>query len=273
MSPTTRQPSPIPQPFLHDLVTCVSAPTVVLSGQDGQVRSGSVEGAFRHDRRIVSRLVVDVDGHEPVGLGHGYTPGGGIRFVSVVRHLGDPTADPTVRLERTRHARADGFEERLELVNASRQPVTARVRLRVAVDLAAMDAVKHGETTAALSPRPPDGATVTWEDPRTRVTLRAGADPVVAAGDGDPGATVTWRVDVPARARWTADVTVTAVDRDPEAVGVFAAAGDAPAPEVTVTGPVGLAPLVARSMADLSALRLTDPQHPGDAFAAAGSPW
>jgi glycogen debranching enzyme len=273
MTPTTRPPSPIPQPFLHDLVTCVSAPTVVLSGQDGQVRSGSVQGAFRHDRRIVSRLIVDVDGHEPVAVGHGYTTGGGIRFVSVVRHLGDPTADPTVRLERTRHARADGFEERLELVNASRQAVTARVRLRVAVDLAAMDAVKHGETTAALSPRQPDGDSVTWGDPHTVVTLRAGGDPELATGGEDPEATVTWQVDLPARAHWTADVTVTALDRDPAAVGVFAAAKDAPVPEISVTGPVGLAPLVAQSMADLCALRLTDPHHPDDVFAAAGSPW
>src|SRR5690606_7258361 len=163
---------------------------------------------------------------------------------------------PTVRLERTRHARADGFEERLELVNASRQAVTARVRLRVAVDLAAMDAVKHGETTAALSPRQPDGDSDTWGDPHTVLTLRAGAD--------NPDATVTCQVDLPARADWPADLTVTALDRDPAAVGVFAAAKDAPVPEISVTGPVGLAPLVAQSMADLCALRLTDPHHPDD---------
>ena len=35
---TTNDSAPIPQPFLHELLTCVRAPTVALSARDGQIR-------------------------------------------------------------------------------------------------------------------------------------------------------------------------------------------------------------------------------------------
>ena len=47
---TTNDSAPIPQPFLHELLTCVRAPTVALSARDGQIRGGAT-GLFRHDRR------------------------------------------------------------------------------------------------------------------------------------------------------------------------------------------------------------------------------
>lgn len=270
---SSSHPSPIPQPFLHELVTCVHAPTVVLSDPDGQIRSGGVHGAFRHDRRVVSELVVDVDGLEPVAVGSRLAGADTARFVAVVRHLGDPGADPTVRLERSRTTRGDGFDEELVLVNSSRQDIEARVRLRVAVDLSAMDTVKHGETTDPVPPAQLAGETVTWADARTRVRLRAEHGAAVDVGDGT--VELSWPVTVPSRGRWSAGLSVTATSLRADPASAFAAAttadhGTAP---VTLTGPAELDQLLRQGLADLSALTLADPLQPGDVFAAAGSPW
>jgi hypothetical protein len=90
------RPAPVEQPFLHDLVTCMKAPTIALSGIDGQIRSGGVQGVLCYDRRVLSELVVRVDAHEPVPVGHNLDEADDARFVGIVRHLGNPGADPTV---------------------------------------------------------------------------------------------------------------------------------------------------------------------------------
>ncbi|MGH3490453.1 MAG: glycogen debranching N-terminal domain-containing protein, partial [Actinopolymorphaceae bacterium] len=133
------------QPFLHTLVSCVRAPSVALSGADGQIRPGGVQGVIRHDRRILSELVVDVDGQEPAPVGHSLVGADEVRFTGLVRQLGDGGADPTVRLERRRRTRPDGMDERVELVNNARSPITATVRVSAAVDLAPMNEVRRGD--------------------------------------------------------------------------------------------------------------------------------
>ena len=116
-------PAPVPQPFLHELVTCVRAPVVAMSGTDGQIRPGGVQGLFHRDDRVISELVVDVDQQEPVPIGHDEVDAGTARFVGAVRHLGDPILDPTVWLERARRVSGDGLTERLVLVKIGRAHV------------------------------------------------------------------------------------------------------------------------------------------------------
>ena len=54
------------QPFLHDLVTLVAAPTQVLSARSGGVsatpRSPSAQGLYHADLRILSEIELLVDG-------------------------------------------------------------------------------------------------------------------------------------------------------------------------------------------------------------------
>ena len=279
----------MPQPFLHELLSCVSAPTVALSGPDGQIRPGGVQGVLRHDRRLLSELVVDVDGYAPVAVGHRLGAAGRADFVGVVRHLGGEGADPRIRLERQRQARADGLDELLTLANASRSAITVSVHLRAAVDLAAMNDVRHGDTPAALPPTGAAPGSATWEDAQARVTLRASELPEAGtATDGpepsvdDSGcATFTWQVTVPAGSSWSVGIWLDAVDLAGAAAsprtGVFPAADRATlgwdAAPATVVGPAALTRLVDRSVDDLAALALADPLAPGDAFLAAGSPW
>ncbi len=62
---TEEAPEPPRQPWLHDLTLVLAAPTQVWSGADGQVRPGGMHGVLHSDRRLLDRLVLLVDGHEP----------------------------------------------------------------------------------------------------------------------------------------------------------------------------------------------------------------
>ncbi|WP_092625357.1 glycogen debranching N-terminal domain-containing protein [Jiangella sp. DSM 45060] len=262
---------PVPQPFLHDLVSCVKAPTVALSGADGQLRAAGAQGVLSHDRRVLSELRVDVDGHEPEPAGHGLRGAGHARFTGIVRHLGDAGADPTVRLERQRFARADGVTERLELVNNARVSLAATVHLHAAADFAPADAIKRdGAQGGGLAPTVPAPGRVEWDGGELRTTLTAAGATVETHATG---AVLSWAVELAPRSSWTADVTVTAAFADGPPPNAFAPADAAGWDAVTVTGRADLARLAARSVDDLEALALADPLAPGDAFLAAGSPW
>jgi hypothetical protein len=51
---------------LHELVTALAAPWVVLSPRSGQLTGSGAEGVYARDRRILSRLSVTIDGREPI---------------------------------------------------------------------------------------------------------------------------------------------------------------------------------------------------------------
>lgn len=284
---TTPATAPVPQPFLHELVSCVRAPTVALSGFDGQIRAGAAHGLFHQDRRSIATLTVDVDGHEPVPVGRHQHDADTAQFVTVVRHLGDPGADPTVRLERVRRLAGSGMTEQLTLINAARQPIRASVRVQVGVDFAAMDTVKHGAQVTLVPPERAGADTAGWARAGSQAWLHAAGDPELSLVDARLW--LTWRVTVPPRRQWETTLTVTTA-ADP---GAAQAPAPAPAPAhrpdhgarfgpatggpgwdpVHITAPYDLTRLVDRSVADVAALVLADPLGGTDAFAAAGSPW
>ncbi|HEY0638409.1 MAG TPA: glycogen debranching N-terminal domain-containing protein [Pseudonocardiaceae bacterium] len=256
------------QPALHDLVTCVRAPAVVLSAADGQVRPGGAQGLLVGETRLLSRLELTAGGEPPTGVGYRLDGPSGCVFTAVLRGHGDPIADPTVRLVRTRTATTNGLIEHVRLVNDARVPVRLILDLAAESDHQPIGAVKHGEPG---TPRPatvvPGGAG--WRH-RGR-TLELTAVPAPAVTLGPAGATLSWHLDLPPRSTW--DLTLTA-----RAGGIAV-----PFPPPTAAWPgtalavrsadAELGRLVARGTADLDALRLADPRHPDDVFLAAGSPW
>ena len=252
-------------PLLHELVSCVQAPTVALSGSDGQIRAHGSDGVLHCDRRVLSELVIDVDGHEPVAVGHGLSGADLGRFVGLVCHLGDPIANPTVRLERARRARPDGIDERLVLVNVSRRPISVLVRARAAVDLAGAIEVKEGRAPAALPPAQLTADGLEWKDEQTRVTLRASGEPHIS------GTGLEWRVDVAARSCWEALIRLDVSELSPTP-NTFRPASSSWGP-VAVKGPADLARLVDNCLDDAAALCMADTSTPGDVFVAGGSPW
>jgi len=73
------------QPLLHDLAVTLRAPTVCLSGLDGQLRGSGTQGVLCADVRVLARAVVTVDGAEPEPIGHGVTGASTEQFVGILR--------------------------------------------------------------------------------------------------------------------------------------------------------------------------------------------
>jgi len=201
------------QPYLHELVTVVAAPALALSDADGQLTGAGATGVYLADRRVLSRLVVGVDGREPATVGGQSLDTATARFVGVVRHLGDPGPDPTVFVERARTISPRGLRETIRLVSRAREPLTCTVNVELDADLADIAEVKSGRPTATPPCRPDlDGAgTVRWpvaDGIAVIATLAPEPDETRAAA---PSRVLAgWDVALPARGRWEATVEVTA---------------------------------------------------------------
>jgi hypothetical protein len=260
--------SALDQPWLHDLVTVLSAPTVVLSEPSGQIRSGSnAEGVLHADVRVLSQAVLTVSGAEPAPIGSGLAGARSAWFVAVPRALGDDLVDPTVRIERERTVASGELTERIRVVSFADSGVDAELVLSVAADLASL-----GEIKAARAGQPVPirkvGDGLSWGDHELTVTLLA-PDAELAAGTATSGA-VRWRVRLDGRGTCVLSWRLTVAD---SAAAVVAAPGGTPRSVRVIADDPRLAELVGRSLADADALRMALPARPDDVFLAAGAPW
>jgi N-terminal domain of (some) glycogen debranching enzymes/Amylo-alpha-1,6-glucosidase len=255
--------SALDQPWLHDLVTVLSAPTVVLSEAGGQIRDGrNAQGVLHADVRVLSRAVVELAGSEPAPVGNGLTGARSAWFVSVPRALGDDIADPTIRIERERTVAPGEVSERIRVVSFADSGVDTDLVLSIAADLASLSDIK---ATRAGQPVPltlADGG-LSWGDGQLAVTFSAPGATLNADGS------VRWPVRLDGRGTrefgWRLTVT------DPAAVVV--AADRSPWPVRATADDPRLPALIGRSLADADALRMAAAEHAGDVFLAAGAPW
>lgn len=267
---------PVPQPFLHEIVTCVRAPSTVLSGRDGQVRVGGVEGWFRHDVRLLSELRVMLRepaaegvGDEPEAIGFSLDDAGTARFAAVSREHGDPISDPTVYLERGRRVEEDRLIERVSLTNHGRLDQAINVEVRVAADHASVPQVKKGTVEG------PD-VSVTFSPERVEWSSAAGVTSLVAApgpdgvvADGPDAAVLHWRVALAAGTSWEVELLLAARDAGEPTLIAGSLAGHF---EV-LSASRSLQRLAARGVADLGGLAAAFRDRPDEVFATAGSPW
>lgn len=235
------------EPYLHDLVCAVRAPAQAISGRDGQIRPLGVQGVYVADRRVLSSMVLTLDGAEPVPLSAG-AAGETAWFVAVARNLGDGGTDPTVLVRRDRRVLVDGVEEQIAVTSYARTPVRARLDVQLGCDLAAMGSVRGGAAAGDL-PGPP------WT-----------AEGVEVRVDGD----WTGAVDLARGETFRVGLRVSVRDAAPPVA--VAAAPALTAPDVHASDP-RLATLVRQSVADLDKLLLADPAAPADLFLGAGVPW
>jgi glycogen debranching enzyme len=206
-------------PALHELVTALAAPWVVLSPRSGQLTGAGAEGVYARDRRILSRLSVTVDGQEPVPVHVDEVDAATHQYVALVEGLGDTRHDPTVMLYRTRTVDSDGLTERITLVNRSRAAIECRLDVALGTDLAGTAAVRSG--AAAELPELAPVADLEWESDETRV--RVAADPGVTATPRlEPGEefTLTLRVTADFPKSSTGFTIEPPADRTPYAVGL-----------------------------------------------------
>ena len=257
------------QPWLHDLAITVRGNVTALSGEDGQLRPGTAHGLYVDDERVLSGLLVAVGGEEPSPVG-GEARAGRAQFLSSARDLGDPGADPTVEVRRSRELVDAGMVETVRVVSRAATTVSSTVRVEVTADGADMATVKAGQVDQPPLEWSVDGEGARVETPRHGITVRSQATVRVDGGalvleqpfELPPGGSLELAVTVATTRRSTS-----ALDAD---AGLDVVAWDQ---VVVEADDPRLGPLVAESMADLRHLLLRDPLDPEDVFAAAGTPW
>jgi glycogen debranching enzyme-like protein/amylo-alpha-1,6-glucosidase len=252
------------QPWLHDLVTVLSAPTVVLSEPSGQIRAGGAQGVLHADVRVLSQAVLEVGGDEPTPISSGLLDARTARFVSAARTLGDDTMDATVQVERERTVTPGEISERITLTCYADSGVSTVLALTVAADLAGVSDINANRVAAGPAPARPQGDGLTWPAGQVSVTLSApGASvstgnvlrwPVRLAGRGT--CEVRWRLTM-------TDPSAIVIAPPPGSVAGVRAVGDDPRVSM----------LLEQSLADANALRMAVPQARDDVFLAAGAPW
>ncbi|RKN49257.1 glycogen debranching N-terminal domain-containing protein [Micromonospora endolithica] len=259
------------QPLLHDLAGVVLAPTSALGDATGQIRPVGVQGVFHADSRVLARAELRVDDREPDSVAAGADGPHGARFVGLTRWLGDPTPDPTVRIERLRRLDPRGLTEELRMVSTATVDVRATVTVDLGCDLAPIAVVKSGGTAPALEAKADGAGRLTWSGDGTTVTVAADGADVDTTGDRATAPRLAWPVTLApggtTTLRWRLTVT------DPHAVVVCPPGEPGWADPEVRADDRRLTRLLDRSLADLRGLRLADPAAPRDEFLGAGVPW
>jgi glycogen debranching enzyme len=262
------------QPFLHDSVVTLCAPSFVISGEDGQL-SGGADGFYHGDSRALSRLYVAVDGIVLAPVSGGLRGADRADFRAVLRGLGEVTADPAVALHRRRTVSSGRLQETFEVSNSGRRHVRFRLAVHAATDLAPMDRVKSGHVPSGVPAQAVAGALL-WS--RDQCTVRLLSTPAPDELDATAGR-LSYDVELAPGQSWSARLTCTAAHDDGDQ---FPAS---PADQVPWRTPVLRSAdrqfdhWLEQSVADLDRLLLTDPEagHGAagrtDQFLAAGAPW
>lgn len=253
------------QPFLHDLVPTLMAPTQVWSDRTGQVRGIGAQGLFHGDLRAMSRLVMTVDGQEPEPLSMTALGPGRSEAIAAVRHIDGPGADPTTWLRRTTVVRPGVVEITLTLECGTSDPVDGVVELGLATDLAGLDAVKQGEQLDDVPPRV-DGDSIVFRS--AGATVRVQSNGAIA----DAGSTLRWAMRAAAGAPAIATLTVTVEDSRAVVTAPARPNVEWSIPPAPPTDP-RLSRLLDRALDDLSTLRMSWTEAPDEVFLAAGAPW
>ncbi len=258
------------QPWLHDLEIATHGNLTCVADRSGDLDSPGT-GLFVDDRRVLTRWTLTADDHRPVRVA-AHSSGAVTRVMSVARNLGDEGPDPTIEVHRRRVLLDEGLREEVSVVSRWDRPLHCRLRLEAAGDGAELRTVKTGHGPRDLLAVTAEGDALAWRDVRHETRVHLGGARAELGEDG-VGALV-WDADVPAGGRqdWTVDVTVrrtsgTAFDANPGAHLVDWSRVRAEATDRR------LDLVVEHAFADLAELVLADPDSPGDAFAAAGTPW
>lgn len=262
------------QPFLSDRIVAVAAPTQAWSGPDGDLGGAAIDGFYHGDTRFVRSLVIDyVDAGgafiRPEWVRATTPEAGELRVDGVLRGVDDRWPDPKVRIERVRRVSDGRVDETLTVLTHLSEPLTVSVRVRMSPDFAPLQEVKSGAVTAVDWGAASGAGTLDVTSALARLSLDAPGAEIVR---GDAEISVIWSLEV--EPFGSQSVTWSVTMDDPSLV----------VRAVTEPAPWSVPPLVRGSdprtdrwlrgaLADLSALRLSLPDHPDDVFFAAGAPW
>ncbi|MHB8263261.1 MAG: amylo-alpha-1,6-glucosidase [Acidimicrobiales bacterium] len=270
---------------MGSLVTLVEESTFSISERNGDVVAGGAQGLFFRDSRVISRYEVRVNEDRLEGLGISSSEPFSATFVS--RPLPRPSgAASTLLVTRSRYL-GDGMREDIEIQNFHHEATYCSLDIFLDADFANLFAVKEGRGGN------PDG----------EITYDGGTGEAVflfRRGGFSRGARVKFyplptqiskelarfEVIVPPRGRWTLCVEVHPVMEGKDIPPRYLCGSPI---EIAIpserlarwrrmvprveTGSESFGRVIARSVEDLGALRLFDPDYPDRAVIAAGAPW
>jgi glycogen debranching enzyme len=292
-SPWVFSGSPVAIGQAGTTVTLLEGSTFCISDRAGDVGFGKADGLFFRDLRVVSKLVVLLNGQrlEPLGFDQAEPFAG--RFVA--RAAPAPgKADSTLLVFRNRYV-GDGLRDDLLIRNYGLEAAYCRIEIEVGADFANLFAVKEGrvrEDPGATVEQKVEGSSITvsyrrgatrrgirfdlsgpgsegmvgkaeaYQDmfvrelviaPRGEASLCLQATPILESGEVRPrylcGEPVVKAAPTQRMATWRRSVPLVSSDHE------------------------SLSQVVERSLEDLGALRIFDPEDPERIVVAAGAPW
>lgn len=293
------------QPWLHNLITVLSAPTMMLSEQDGQLRRSGAQGVLHAHSRVLSQAILEIDGTEPASISSGLVSAGTAVFAAIPRQTARDSADPATWTIRQRTVRPGSVQEVVRVTGGPRASGTARVTLRVAADLAVLTDIKDGRG-CPLVPIATTSSGLQWGN--DKLTVRLTAPGAIASCDPDGEAQLTWHVQLADRDEAEIGWELTVLDetavvqapsappaswlripraRSAELNGASSAAADDDTDLAEHDASHGeawrlvraesadarLPRLIARSIDDAVALRMVTARAPDEVFLGAGAPW
>jgi glycogen debranching enzyme len=297
------------QPWLHDVRVSVNGNVTALSSPSGDMgamaggrwAAAGAQGVYVDDRRSVSVFALSVGGESPVPVADA-SSGGRSDFFCSARQLGNPGADPTVEVRRSRTVTVQGIIEVVDVVSRADAPVETDLALHLGGDGAPISSVKSGLVSEALltgtlltptllttplaatplvatplTGTPPAAGIsgVSWSDRwhRTEVTFDPAPASLNPGGPGEASVATFHLVVAPGQ---TCSVVTTVYASRLQETNFDADSGSAQVDWSTVSVQSvdrRLSPTLTAGLNDLQHLLLTDPEEPSSVFAAAGTPW
>ena len=265
-------------------VTLVEGSAFCISGRSGDIVAGTPQGLYFRDSRLVSRLELQVNAARPEPLAASTPDPFSAVFVSRSRPKSG-TVDSTLLILRHRYI-GRGMREDLKIRNFGEEPAYCSVQWRVGADFADLFEVKEGRVTTEGE----DHSCETVDDQILFRFRRGHISRGVRVSFAEPasinGEFATSEVIVPAHGEWTTCLQVTPIIEDEEITPRYACGQ--PVERATPverlakwrrqaplldTDNDALRDAVVRSVDDLGALRIFDPDFPERTVVAAGAPW
>jgi glycogen debranching enzyme len=264
-------------------VTLIEGSTFCISEAGGDIVPDRSQGLFVRDTRMLSRWELTLDGIEPQPLSVQHAEPFAASFLGRMPPRAG-LADSTLLVIRRRYV-GDGMREDITLRNTSGRAMRFRLELTAEADFADLFEVKGRSKPRAV-------ASTAMEDSGLVITSgrRERRQELRITGDQSPSVTddgaLAWRLSVPGHSELTVSVEAVPID-DGVALKLRHPRGHAvdrtlPAkrlrkwrqrgPQVR-TPDRNLSEVLNRSIEDLGALRIFDPEHPRWPVVAAGAPW
>jgi len=263
-------------------VTLIEGSTFCISDPGGDILPDHPHGLFVRDTRMLSRWELLVDGAEPQPLSvHTPEPFAATFLSRMPPKAG--RADSTLLVVRRRYV-GDGMREDISLHNTSAKARRCVLTLTAESDFADLFEVKGRSRprTAASTVVEAAGLVIASGRRERRQELRINGDENPSVGDG----ALTWRLLVAPHSERTVTVEAVPVDggvvmklRHPRGHPIHQTRPAKRLRKWRQRGPQvrtsdrHLAEVLSRSVEDLGALRIFDPDHPSWPVVAAGAPW